>query len=344
MKKQGVSAADVAKLAGVSRTTVSFVLNNTPGKIIPEETRTRVLDAARELNYTPDEAAQRVAKASKMTVGFIISHSSSVYSDAYIIRLIEGMAPVFNKRRCELVLLPVKPGRSSYMNRVREIGLDGVLVTNTHENDPGISEICNAGIPMVVIGTVNEPKANQIDVENESAARIVAEYLIGLGHRRIGMIVHAPLSYYAAHARLAGFNAAMSEAGLPVDQTLVRIADLSEESGYRAMNELLDLRDPPKAVFAGNDAIAYGAIQAIYDRGLKIPQDISIAGFDDDFPSRYMYPPLTTMSLPAPILGERAATMILDLVEGTKIVEKRVLMPTSLAVRQSCAPAGNQIQ
>lgn len=341
MKKRMVSASDVAKLAGVSRTTVSFILNNTPGKHISEATRQRVLQAASALEYVPDEDAVSVARRTHFTIGFFISHSSSIFTDAYIIRLIDGMALVFNKNRCRLVLQPLRQSQTNYVELVRTQALDGVILINTHTNDPGIADLERAGIPLVVIGSIQELRIPQVDIDNTAAAREMAEYLISLGHTKIAMIVHAPISYYAAAHRLAGYKAALETAGLPIHDEYIRIADFTEASGYRSMRELLDLADRPTAVFAGNDVVAYGAMQAIQDAGLDIPGDISLAGFDDDYLSRYLNPPLTTVTQPAAGLGEAAARLVLRQILSPSAVQQetemhRIILPTVLAQRDSC--------
>ncbi|MGO8693438.1 MAG: LacI family DNA-binding transcriptional regulator [Rectinemataceae bacterium] len=331
-----VSSSEVARRAGVSRTTVSFVLNRTPGKNIPEETRKLVYDAARELDYVPDEDARRVAKKVHSRVGFIASHSQSTATDAYILRLLEGMAQVLNRHRCALTLLTIRQRQVDYLDIMQECALDGVIVTNTHEDDRGIRPLAESGVPLVVIGSVGGLDAFQIDIDNAAAAEEAVSYMTSLGLERIAMIVHAPLSYYAAGARLGGYRRALEAAGIDFDERLVRIADFSELTGYAAMSELLDSGLGIEGVFAGNDAVAYGAIQAIYDRKLRIPDDISVVGFDDDFPSRFMHPPLTTITLPASSLGARAAATLVELIRGKEPEERSITMPTSFTVRESC--------
>jgi len=188
----------------------------------------------------------------------------------------------------------------------------------------------------VVIGTVSHPGVVQIDIDNLSAARSAVEYLLSLGHRDIAMILHAPTSYYAARHRYEGYRAAMEAAQCAVRKSWVRSANLTEESGYKAMAEILEDDKRPTAVFAGNDVVAYGAMQAIKDAGLSIPGDVSIMGFDDDLPSRYVNPPLTTMTNPAPSLGAEAARLLIAALRGRESPEPEQPLPMLLALRDSC--------
>ncbi|MEW5816024.1 MAG: LacI family DNA-binding transcriptional regulator [Spirochaetota bacterium] len=342
MKRKNVSATDVALQAGVSRTTVSFVLNNTPGKNISEETRQKVLKAARETGYIPHEAARSLAMIKHNSIGFFIPHSGYISSDAYIIRVIEGMTPILNKNRFQLVLQPLKIKQMNYLQLARQDNVDGIILMNTHDFDQGLAEVIEAGFPLVIIGTISNKKICQIDINNRLAAETAVNYIIELGHRRIGMIIHAPLVYYAARDRLEGFKGSLRAAGIRLRREWVVEANLTEESGYQAMQKLLALHERPTAVFSGNDVVAYGAIQAIKDTGLNIPDDISIVGFDDDLLSRYLHPPLTSVSNPAPGLGAEAARLLLQLLKGHPVGTPNTILPTSLAVRESCKPLGGR--
>jgi LacI family transcriptional regulator len=339
MKGSRPSSSDVARKAGVSRTTVSFVLNNTPGKTIPEGTRQKVLEAARALAYTPNEKARSVAMIKHHSIGFFIPHSGYVSSDAYVFRIIEGMTPVLNKARFQLVLQPLKLKQMDYMQLARQDNVDGIILMNTHDEDSGLLEVIESGFPLVVIGTISRPEVCAIDIDNKAAARSAVRHLLSLGHRDIGMIVHAPLAFYAARERREGFGEEMRAAGAPVRAEWVREGDLTEESGYRAMRAILSGKKRPTAVFAGNDVMAYGAIQAIRDAGLSIPRDMSLIGFDDDLLSRYMNPPLTTVTNPAPGLGAEAARLLISKLKGRPLPSPRSVLPTSLALRESCGPA-----
>jgi len=342
MQRRRVSSSDVASKAGVSRTTVSFVLNNTPGKTISEETRQRVLEAASELGYEPNVNAQRLAMIRDKAVGLFICQSQSIISDSYVIRLIEGMSQILNRKRYSLILQPLRITEHNYVEIARADDLDGVVLLNAHEDDGGIGELKDAGFPLVVIGTLADPSIVQVDIDNRSAAAEMTSYLLSLGHQRIGMIIHAPLVFHAARERLAGFRDALEAAGVAYDGNYVRVADYTEESGFIAMNELLALDQRPTAVFAGNDMMAYGAYKALRDAGIAIPGDTSVVGFDDDYLSRYLNPGLTTMSLPAAGLGSIAAGMVAQQIVAVErhsragVGPRQTILPTHMTVRSSC--------
>jgi len=334
-RSRPVSSLDVARRAGVSRTTVSFVLNNAPGKSIPEATRARVLAAARDLAYVPNARARSIALVRHRTIGFFIPHAGYVSSDAYIHRIIQGMSPVLNKSRFRLVVQALAVDQRNYLQVARQDEVDGVVFMNAHGGDRGLAELIDAGLPLVAIGTLADKRVAQLDIDNRLAAAEAVRFLIGLGHRDIGMVVHAPLSYLAARDRLAGFRAAMAAARLPARREWVRVADLTEHSGYRAMGEILASRRRPTAVFASNDVVAYGALKSLQERGFAVPGDVSLMGFDDDLLSRYLKPQLTTVYNPATSMGAEAARLLIGLVRGTPVTP-HARQRTSLVVRESC--------
>lgn len=344
MAKRRVSSQDVAQRAGVSRTTVSFVLNNTPGKNISEETRQRVLEAASELGYEPNLDARRLAMLRDKAVGLFISHSESMVSDIYIFRLIEGMTQVLNRKRYGLVLQPVRVEETNYLEIARADELDGVVLVNAHDNDNGVQELLATGFPLVIVGTYNQPDVYQVDIDNRAAAAEMVNYLISIGHERIAMISHAPQVFHASRERVGGYRDALAAAGIAPRPDYVVEGDFTEASGRAAMDRLLALTPRPTAVFAGNDMVAYGAYKACREAGVSIPDDISVAGFDDDYLSRYLQPPLTTMSLPAAGLGSIAAGLVAQLVSDAAgephvplSLGRQTILPTRIAVRGSCA-------
>ncbi len=342
MGKRRVSATDVARAAGVSRTTVSFVLNNTPGKSITEGTRQRVLEAAARLGYTPNEDARRLARIRSRTIGLFICHSRFVYSDVFITRVLEGMSQSANKYRARLVVQPVSLRDTDYRELARRDRVEGIILINAHDEDPALLALAEDGFPTVSMDFLDEVPIDQVYVDNAAAAGEITEYLVGLGHRRIGMITHAPPVFLSARKRLEGYRTALERAGLSYDPALVRHADFSEESGFIQMQDLLASDRRPTAVFAGNDVVAYGALQAAHQAGLIVPEDISIAGFDDDYMSRFLNPPLTTMVLPAAGHGAAAVEALMNRLEHDPADPPgqplRRLFRAHISVRDSCSP------
>ena len=338
MKSRRVSAEDVAREAGVSRTTVSFVLNNTPGKSISEPTRQRVLMVASKLGYTPNEYARRLALLRHNAIGLYISHSQYVYTDAFIVRTVEGMAQAVNRHRVRLTIHPVRFSEDSYLQLAQKDEVDGIILINAHDNDPALTEVVESGFPCVSMDYLPDTAVDQVYVDNRRAAEEVIEYLVDLGHRRIAMITHASVVYSASKMRFEGYRSALEAAAVGYDERLVRFGDFSEQSGYDAMQQLLELQPRPTALFAGNDVIAYGAMSAIRDHGLSIPEDISVVGFDDDYLSRYLNPPLTTVALPAAGMGSAAVSLLIGRLDSQREAPpSRVVLPAHVSVRASCS-------
>jgi LacI family transcriptional regulator len=339
MKRKRVSAADVAKEAGVSRTTVSFVLNNTPGKNISEATRQRVVSAAQRLGYTPNEAARTLAMSRRRSIGLFICHSQFLFTDVFIARAVEGMTLAVNRLRVRLVIHPVTLQDTSYLTTARRLGVEGIVLINTHDNDPGLEELCRSDFPTVAMDYLPDLPVDQVFVDGCAAAHQAVAHISELGHRRIGMIAHASPVYGAARFRIDGYRRALEQSGLEFCKELLRYGDFSERSGYDAMKSLLELEEPPTAVFAGNDVVAYGAMQAVHDAHLSIPGNMSLVGFDDDYLSRFLNPPLTTVVMPATGMGSTAVNLLVDRLEGRLGEEpSRVELPTQVAVRDSAAP------
>lgn len=339
MDQRRVSAEDVAREAGVSRTTVSFVLNNTPGKSITESTRQRVLEAASRLGYIPNEDARRLAQMRSRTVVLLICHSQSVYSDAFITRVLEGMSQAANRFRARLIVHPVSLRATDYRELASKDGAEGIILINAHAEDPALAALAGEGFPTVSMDFVDEMAVDQVYVDNAAAAKEITEYLIGLGHTRIAMISHAPQVFLSARKRLQGYRTALEQHGISFDAGLVRHADFSEHSGFVQMEDLLNSTPRPTAVFVGNDVVAYGTLQAARQAKLNVPGDLSIAGFDDDYMSRFLNPPLTTMVLPAAGHGSAAVEVLINRLSGelSGVPIKRQLR-AHIAVRDSCAP------
>jgi LacI family transcriptional regulator len=337
MPKRRPTSADVAAMAHVSRTTVSFVLNERAGIKIPDETRRRVLDAAATLDYHPNSVARQLARGASRTIGLVLLQSpEQVANDGLLAETLRGLASAARAAEHRVLLETLVPGEGSYANLVRSGRTDGLIVSGPRHDDLELVELARDGFPVVIQGSLPGLDAPSVDVDNEAGARMAVEHLLALGHRRIACITNGPLAYTAASERLAGFREALAGAGIPEEPGLVAEGAFDAPSGHRAMAEIL-ARTTPDAIFVASDVAAIGAIAGLREAGLAVPGDISVVGFDAIPLAAYLDPPLTTISLPAYDLGHAAGLAILDRIAG-RPVAARTLLPTELIVRASTAP------
>ena len=332
------TSADVAARAGVSRTTVSFVLNDRPGANISATTRERVLEAAAELGYHPHASARGLAGGKSHILGFVLRQSAEqVAGDAALAETLRGLASAARTAGFRVMVEPLDPKDGSYDSILRAQHADGIVVSGPRVDDTALSALARDGFPIVLQGSLPGVSAPSVDIDNASGAERAVEHLIGLGWRRIACITNAPLAYTASQERLAGYRAALHAARIPEDPALVAEAAFDADSGHRAMAALL-ARGRVEAVFVASDVVAFGAIAAIREAGLRVPDDISVVGFDDIALAAYFDPPLTTVRLPAFDLGLAAGAALLDRIAGRPVPD-RTLLPTELIVRSSTAPA-----
>ena len=328
----------MAAKAGVSRTTVSFVLNDRPGANISPSTRERVLLAAAELGYHPHAPARILAGGKSHTLGFVLRQSAEqVAGDAALAETLRGLATAARAAGFRVMVEPLDPVDGSYEALLRAQHVDGLVLSGPRIDDQGLVELARDGFPIVLQGSLPGLDVASVDIDNVSGARRAVEHLIGLGRRRIACITNAPLAYTAAQERRDGYRAALEAAGIEYDPQFVAEAAFDAGSGHRAMAELLQ-RASFDAVFVASDVVAFGAIAAIREAGLLVPSDISVVGFDDIALAAFFDPPLTTVRLPAFDLGVAAGTALLDRIAGRSLPD-RTLLPTELIVRSSTAPA-----
>jgi DNA-binding LacI/PurR family transcriptional regulator len=328
----------VARLAGVSRTTVSFVLNNVPGVKITKETRQRVLEAARELDYYPTAAARSLASGKTHRIGLVLGEGQKRLSaDAFLPTFLQGVTASVHRRGYLLVLQMAEdvPSHEAYVRLIREQQVDGLILSGPRSDDPLLTELAGDRFPLILHGRLTGCKLPCVDVDNKASAYKAVTHLIGLGHRRIGFISNAPLSYAGAQDRFAGYRQALTEHDLPVTDSLVRTAAFLPKTGKAAAEALLDLPERPTAVFAASDVVAIGVMSAIQAAGLSIPDDMAVVGFDDIFLAAHTQPPLTTIRVPAYGLGWTAAEVLISLIEGDEEVSA-VTLETELVIRESC--------
>jgi DNA-binding LacI/PurR family transcriptional regulator len=335
--KARVTSQQVAKQAGVSRTTVSFILNDVPGVKFPQETKDRVFTAAEELGYVPDAAARTLASGKTYTVGLVLRQTEHLKVDSFISQAIYGLNEVCNRYGFRILIESADDINrvGTYSSLVRAKKIDGVVVLNARMDDKQLYELVDEGFPTVLIGSVGHPK--EYAVVHESRAEQGVEHLVSLGHKRIAHITLAPLSDHSvSYERLLSYRRVLEGAGLNVGEELVRFGNYTAKSGFEAMQDLLRVKPYPTAVFAGNDTVAVGVMAAIQQKSLRIPRDIAVVGYDDIPIAAYTSPPLTTVRLPAVEPGRIAGDMVISLVRGEEPKERVVRLETELIIRESC--------
>ncbi|MDD5370254.1 MAG: LacI family DNA-binding transcriptional regulator [Anaerolineaceae bacterium] len=335
-----VTAQKVADMAGVSRTTVSFVLNNVPGMRIREETRRRVLCAAQALQYHPDANARHMVAGRTYTLGFIMRQSSDqVFADHFLPQVLQGLSQAAERKGYHILinLAPPESQGESVSKILQEHHVDGIVVSGPLVHDRELAQLHIQGAHIVLLGQIPNSNIPFIDIDNVRGAMQATRHLIKLGHQNIGFITNANLDYSAAADRMIGYRRALENHGIQFDKQLVRCGNFTPQSGAQAMEGLLALAARPTAVFVASDTVALGALQSIRTHGLRIPEDIAIVGFDDIPLAEFMEPPLTTIHLPANELGWGAADMLIKLINGTYLDHTpKVLLETEVVVRRSC--------
>ncbi len=333
-----VTSREVADRAGVSRTTVSMVLNDPDVPSIGEETRARVLEAAAQLGYTPNSAARVLVSGRTDTIGLVLSQPELLAIDGFVPQLVLGISQVAEQFGYRMLFETVRdPSRSgAYLELVGGKRIDGLIVVNPAVEDTGLGQLIESGFPAVLVGTLKHPKECSVNFHTGAAVRQLIGHLSSLGHRRIAHVALSPPGPVATNARLASFRRSMKEAGLAVDEALVACGDYSAESGRLATARLLDTGKRFTALFAANDTLALGAMKALRERGLRVPQDVAVVGFDDLPFSAFTDPPLTTVRNPGVAQGQLAAQKLLALLRHEPLAERVTFLDTELVVRESC--------
>jgi LacI family transcriptional regulator len=338
LARRTATSRDVADLAGVSRTTVSFVLNNVPDVKISAGTRQRVLDAARRLDYYPTAAARSLASGRTYRIGMILGEGEDRLSaDAFWPGFLAGVTAAVRRKGYRLVLQMAEDVTShdAYVGLIREKQVDGLILSGPRNDDPLLPRLAEENFPLVLHGYLPDTPFPCVDVDNAAGARLAVNHLIGLGHRRIGFISNAPLWYAGAQGRLQGYQEALEQAGIEHEPALMQTANFLPETGRQAMENLLALEKPPGAVFASGDVIALGALRALHAAGLAVPDDMALVGFDDIFVAAFAHPPLTTVHIPVFGLGWTAAETLIAIIEGDPEVPS-VTLDAELVIRESC--------
>lgn len=335
-----ITIKDVAQHAQVSVTTVSHVINGT--RFVSEAARERVQQAIAALNYVPSALARSLKSSRTHTVGMMIPNNSNPYF-AEIIRGIEDACfeAGFNVILCNSDDDPLK--QSQYVRVLSEKQVDGLIVVSSGGDTELIETLRSAGMPQVVVDReIGDLAADLVEVHHELGGYLATRHLLELGHRRIACIA-GPQALSPARQRVQGYQRALHEAGVKMNDRLLRSADFTSAGGHAAMASLLAARQRPSAVFASNDLMAIGAICAAAEAQLRIPEDLSVIGFDDIALAAYSNPPLTTIAQPKHQTGALAARLLMErIAQRDKPLRREILQP-SLCLRRSTAPVRKDI-
>jgi len=331
----------VADIAGVSIATVSRVLNNAPS--VKGETRLSVENAIQSSGYRPNRVAQRLRRSGrgKKLLGLLIPD----IRNPFYVDVIRGIEEYAYAHDCAVVIgnFSQDPKKEKlYIDLLRSESVDGFLVAPTNGKDRNIQKLIQDGYPVVCIDRgLTDMQVDLVKSDNQTGAFNATEHLIKVGHRRIAHITGDP-AIPTTSERLAGYKAALQDYGLPFDAALVRGIASDFKSGVDLAAELLDLEEPPTAIFAGNNLLTLGALETILKRNLRIPEDVAIVGFDDVYWATSLNPALTAVQQHGFEIGQRAIELLYQRITNPERVPVNFIIKTDLMIRKSCgyrAPA-----
>ena len=337
-----VTIADVAEAAGVSKTAVSFAFNN-PTRL-NVDTVARILAIADELGYRPDPVARMLAKRRTGTIGILTPQAlASMFANPFFGMFSAGVAGVAEEAGYGLYF--ISPLHGSLSRAIGRAIVDGVVAIGLAADHPEIAEIRRAGLPMTTVDSDHFEELPSVDVDDEGGAVAAAEHLVGLGHRDVLVIAVERAGHAASGAedvvgrRLRGYRTAFKAAGIEIGDDSVIVGHATFAGGLDAIERAGLAGKRPTAVLAMSDAMAIGAIRGLRDRGLSIPDDVSVVGFDDIELAQTTDPPLTTIHQPIRGKGEEAVRLLLDLIAGRGQPPEHRRLATELIVRASTAVA-----
>lgn len=333
------SMSDVARRAGVSQTTVSFILNDTPGSNIPQETRDRVMAAVRDLHYRPNISARNLRTQSTNLIGYGFDDPAGVTSHPILDRFL--YATILSLETAGYHLLTFVTGErndtSIYQDLYRRGQVAGFVVANTNDDDPRIACLLDEGIPFAAFGRANDPwDFPWVDVDGTSGMEQVVDHLVAAGHRRIGLITW-PRGSKAGSYRESGYAAGLASAGIAPDDAWVYRGENLLHTGMEGLAALLalPLDRRPTAVACVSDLLAVGAVNAAVAAGLLVGRDLAITGYDDSPQAEFLHPPLTTVRQPVKAVSLEVVRLLLAQLRHEPLSPRGVLLSPKLIVRQS---------
>jgi DNA-binding LacI/PurR family transcriptional regulator len=337
-RRTGTTLEEVAHLAGVSRATVSRVVNGSP-RVSPD-VRIDVQAAIDRLGYVPNRAARSLVTRRSDSVAVVITEpTGSLFKDPFFPRLLRGISSELAARDRQLILL--MPESATDEARTAEYltagHVDGAVLVSLHEDDPLPARLSAAGMPIVMVGRPSKNvTASYVDVDNRQGAQTAVAHLIK-GGRRVIATITGPQDMAAGIDRLRGYRDGLAEGGLAADADLQAIGDFTQESGAAAMKRLLADRPDIDGVFAASDLMAAGALNVLAAAGRRVPADVAVVGFDDSPVATSTTPQLTSVAQPIEAMGREVARLLVDAVEASDLVPRRVILATDLVQRASSA-------
>jgi len=321
--------ADVARTAGVSTTTVSRVLNDVG--TVSEENRRRVREAIRKLNYRPNPSAQRLAAGRAKTVGLIIPRYEGIFYSFFALQVLKGIGITAEQTSFDL-LLHITDGKSF----PAPSSIDGAMFMDIYGCEELLDRAIDERIPAVVVNHYLEDlPVNCVAIDNRTGAEQVVDYLTRLGHREIATIT-GDLKTQAGLDRLDGFVKAMKARQLPMKEGYIQVGDFGLPSARKAAEVLLKLKEPPTAIFVASDDMALETINTVVGKGVRVPEELSVIGFDDNPIAAQARIPLTTVRQALDEMGRVAMQILVQQIQGKKKSPTKLLLPTQLIERQSC--------
>lgn len=334
-----VTIKDVAREASVSVATVSRVLNG--AGVVRADTARRIRDVASRLRYTPHGGARSLITKKTHTLGVLLP---DLYGE-FFSEIIRGVDLAARETGYHILVSRSYRGRSEVEEAMRAMRgrVDGVLLMSPDVDAESLRNV-PANLPVVLLCSASKgSETDSVTIQNFRGAREMVSHLLSLGHRRVAIIKGAAGNYDAAE-RLRGYRSALRDAGVEPDRSLERDGAFTEDGGYAATIQLLAVKPRPTAIFAANDSMAIGALSALRESGVRVPEDMAVAGFDDIPLARYMDPPLSSVHVPICELGERAVELLLaGIAHKNEHIRRRERVSTELVIRRSCgAPSAER--
>jgi DNA-binding LacI/PurR family transcriptional regulator len=337
-RRGATTLEEVASRAGVSRATVSRVVNGSP-RVSPD-VRRDVESAIAELGYVPNRAARSLATGRTASVGVIINEPTGrLFADPFFPRLLRGISGSLTGRDLQLVLLMPESAEDAQRTADYLIAghVDGAIMVSLHDDDLLLSRLALAAIPLVLVGRPPQGvSASFVDVDNRQGARSAVEHLLAGGRRIIGTIA-GPSDMPPGIDRLAGYRDALAAADVVPDPGLIAYGDFTQDGGASAMRQLLASRPDLDGVFAASDLMAAGVLAVLAGAGRQVPGDVAVVGYDDSAVATSTNPPLTSVHQPIEEMGREVARLLVEAIDGTNRAKRRVILATDLVKRASSA-------